>query len=138
MHLDPRRWVWLSRLLAGAPNVTHIAVEVWRPIPRLFCLLGLISRLANVLIGNTAPTALKSFRIVIPSSRDSSYDFDQLDLEDMDWALDIFRTNAVDVKIERSLCECALARELFQFCLMPPLAHGLVQPPLLSLDLLDE
>ncbi|KAL1715921.1 hypothetical protein EV715DRAFT_293764 [Schizophyllum commune] len=120
MHLDPRRWVWLSRLLAGAPNVTHIAVEVWRPIPRLFCLVGLISRLANVLIGNTAPTALKSFRIVIPSSRDSSYDFDQLDLEDMDWALDIFRTNAVDAKIERSL------------------SHGLVQPPLLSLDLLDE
>ena len=118
--------------------MTHIAVKVQRPIPRLFCLVGLISRLSNVLVGNSTPTTLTSFRVVVPSSPYSSYDFDQLDLEDMDWALDIFRTNAVDVKIERSLCECALTRELFQFCLMSPLAHGPVQSPLLSLDLLDE
>ncbi|KAI4518224.1 hypothetical protein K525DRAFT_209089 [Schizophyllum commune Loenen D] len=120
MHLDPRHWVWLSRLLAGAPNVTHIAVKVQRPIPRLFCLVGLISRLSNVLVGNSAPTTLKSFRVVVPSSPYSSYDFDQLDIEDMDWALGILRSNAVDVKITRSL------------------SHGIVQPPLLSLDLLDE
>ncbi|KAI5898847.1 uncharacterized protein SCHCODRAFT_01163110 [Schizophyllum commune H4-8] len=119
-RFDSRHWVWLSRLLADAPNVTHIAVEVQRPIPRLFCLTVLIERLAKVLVGNHATPSLKSLRIISRSLHDASYEYDQQDLEDLEWTLDVFRSNAVDVKITRSL------------------SHGLVQPPLLSLDLLNE
>ncbi|KAL1676319.1 hypothetical protein EV122DRAFT_291982 [Schizophyllum commune] len=120
-RFDPRHWVWLSRLLADAPNVTHIAVEVQRPIPRLFCLTVLIERLAKVLVSDCALPSLKSFRIISRSLHDAPYyEDDQQDLEDLEWTLVAFRRRRVDVKIERSL------------------SHGLVQPPLLSLELLDE
>ncbi|KAL1750852.1 hypothetical protein FB107DRAFT_223138 [Schizophyllum commune] len=109
-RFDPRHWVWLSRLLADAPNVTHIAVEVQQPVPRLFCLTVLIERLAKVLVGDCALPSLESFRIISRSLHDMSYEYDQQDLEDLEWTLDVFRSSAVDVKITRSL------------------THGLVQP----------
>ena len=133
-----RAWIWLSRLIAKAPNVAHVAVEVQCPVPRLFILARLISRLANILVGDHGLHCLRSFRVIASSSRHSSFEYDREDLEEMEWALDMFRTNNVDVKIERVVGGCTSPGQLVVHSLMFPLDCGLAIRPLLSVDLLDE
>lgn len=118
--------------------MAHVAVEVQCPVPRLFILARLISRLANVLVGDHGLHCLKSFRVIASSSPHSSSEHDKEDLEQMEWALDMFRTNNVDVKIERVIGECTCTGQLSVHSLMFPPDRGLAILPLLSIDLLDE